>query len=457
MAARRRAGGVVDLGVDEEQLVPYAQKANSILQRRPGIAHAGVDTHRLKTLASGTKSRRAGFLAANEFHAMEYRHEDDFMSLLTRADREGDREAMFTLGRLYRAGDLLPRDEIEAVKWFRRAAEQGHDDACVQVGLSYLSGLGVEKSSEDAIEWFERAAARGSQVAQAKLGSMLNLHNKEKTLSWLRRAASNGFPNAQCQLGKLLLDGKVLPRDGAEARRLFLSCAERSMELPDDAEEQRYIVDAVYHLGLCADDFSHEEYVPVRAVAEESAADALKWYLEAACKGHDLSEASCAAICSVAEAFLDGEVVVCNRELAARLFLRAAQRGWVAAMFAIGYLFCRGCGVAQDYSQAFEWFLKAAERGDAAAQHHLALCYLQGHGVATCMRTAVEWLERSAASGYADAQFNLGLCYVLGKGVRRETGMAFRLFRLAAEQGHRAAAINLVSCAKLDAHHGLKK
>ena len=466
MAARRR--GVLDLGVAEQDLAPFAQRAISTLQRRQGIVSAsgaGVDKHDLKTLSSGKRSRRAGVVVVPTLHAMEFRHEDDFNSLLARASREGDREAMFTLGRLFRAGDLMLRDETEACKWFRRAANQGHDDACVQMGLSHLSGLGVEKSSDAAIDWFERAAARGFHAAQHQLVLLLmtdlqnkdHLQNKDRTLGWLLRSASNGVAYAQCQLAKLLLEGKMLPRDDAKARSLLLSCAEKSMELPDDAPEQHYLADALYQLGLCADDFSHDDYEPERAAAEESAGEALNWYLEAACKGHDLPEASCAALYSVAEAFVDGDVVVSNYELAARLFLRAAQRGWVAAMFAFGYLSYRGWGVAQDHSKAFEWFSKAAQEGDAAAQHYVALCYLQGLGApAASVHMAVEWLERAAASGYADAQFNLGLCYVLGKGVRRDTGMALRLFRLAAEQGHRRAAINFAACAKLDAHHGLK-
>jgi TPR repeat protein len=38
----------------------------------------------------------------------------------------GDAEAQYNLGILYHDGQGVPRDDAEAVKWYRKAAEQGN-------------------------------------------------------------------------------------------------------------------------------------------------------------------------------------------------------------------------------------------------------------------------------------------------------------------------------------------
>ena len=41
--------------------------------------------------------------------------------------------------------------------------------------------------------------------------------------------------------------------------------------------------------------------------------------------------------------------------------------GLADAMAYVGYLYCEGLGVAQDYAQAAIWYRKAAEQGDPGA------------------------------------------------------------------------------------------
>ena len=49
---------------------------------------------------------------------------------LRRAAELGDAEAQITLGSLYMEGEGVPKDEAEAIRWFRQAAKQG--DATAQ-------------------------------------------------------------------------------------------------------------------------------------------------------------------------------------------------------------------------------------------------------------------------------------------------------------------------------------
>lgn len=47
---------------------------------------------------------------------------------------KGDAQAQYLLGSTYEAGRLVPKDQMEAVKWYRKAAEQNHPEAQFKLG-----------------------------------------------------------------------------------------------------------------------------------------------------------------------------------------------------------------------------------------------------------------------------------------------------------------------------------
>ena len=48
---------------------------------------------------------------------------------------QGDADAQFNLGLMYRNGEGVQQDHKESAKWFRRAAEQGHAGAQSRLGF----------------------------------------------------------------------------------------------------------------------------------------------------------------------------------------------------------------------------------------------------------------------------------------------------------------------------------
>ena len=66
----------------------------------------------------------------------------------------------------------MPKDDAEAVSWFRKAAEQGHAGAQYNLGLKYARGEGVPKDDAEAVSWYRKAAEQGHAGAQFNLGLM---------------------------------------------------------------------------------------------------------------------------------------------------------------------------------------------------------------------------------------------------------------------------------------------
>jgi TPR repeat protein len=63
----------------------------------------------------------------------------------------------------------VPRDDVEALKWFRQAASNGNAQAEYNVGFMYSNGRGVRHNDEEAVRWFRQAARHGYEEAKKEL------------------------------------------------------------------------------------------------------------------------------------------------------------------------------------------------------------------------------------------------------------------------------------------------
>jgi TPR repeat protein len=70
------------------------------------------------------------------------------------------------LGALYFEGRVVPKDDVEAVKWFRKAAEQGNAIAQCDLGLCYFKGDGVPRDRVEALKWLRKSAEQGNARAK---------------------------------------------------------------------------------------------------------------------------------------------------------------------------------------------------------------------------------------------------------------------------------------------------
>lgn len=123
----------------------------------------------------------------------------------------------------------------------------------------------------------------------------------------------------------------------------------------------------------------------------------------------------------------------------------AADHNYALALYDLGILYFRGCGVRQDYSEAFRFFEEGALAGDSAAQVNLAYFYDHGIGVPQDRAAAASWYRKAAESGEPQAEYNLADLYLHGEGVPLDETTSFVWFQKAALQGHTGARIMLGS------------
>src|SRR5579863_133011 len=103
----------------------------------------------------------------------------------------GDAASQLLVGLEYQKGDVVPRDFVQAMAWYRKAADQGNAQAQCSLGML------LAQPNSGVIEDDAQAAA------------------------WLRKAADQGFAEAEYQLGQSLSRGKGVPQDDAQAAAWF--------------------------------------------------------------------------------------------------------------------------------------------------------------------------------------------------------------------------------------------
>ena len=85
---------------------------------------------------------------------------------------QGAPDAQFYLGFMNEYGQGVPRNSVEAIKWYRKAADQHHAVAQFSLGIMYANGEGVPHSDSEAAQWYRLAADQGLAGAQFNLGIM---------------------------------------------------------------------------------------------------------------------------------------------------------------------------------------------------------------------------------------------------------------------------------------------
>ena len=99
------------------------------------------------------------------------------LSLLRPLATQGNADAQFVLGVMYKYGQGVVQDHKEAVKWFRLAAAQGFALAQSMLGTLYEVGRGVPQNYVRAHIWYNLSASNGDYNAlkhRDRVGTKLN-------------------------------------------------------------------------------------------------------------------------------------------------------------------------------------------------------------------------------------------------------------------------------------------
>ncbi len=140
---------------------------------------------------------------------------DDFQTAIAEFSalaRNGDADAMITLGLYYQQGRGVPQDYAKAMDWYLQAFSLFNGDAYNNIGVMYRDGEGVKANRKIAHDLFLMTHMRGlgTEATQYRAGRNLDRERAEQTPAELREALcyTEEFVKAY-----VLSRGKASPRD----------------------------------------------------------------------------------------------------------------------------------------------------------------------------------------------------------------------------------------------------
>jgi len=78
---------------------------------------------------------------------------------------EGNAAAQFNLGQMYRLGQGIPSNVVEAARWYRLAAAQGDAQSQYNLGVMYYNAQGVPRNFVFSHMWLTLSATSGAENA----------------------------------------------------------------------------------------------------------------------------------------------------------------------------------------------------------------------------------------------------------------------------------------------------
>ena len=225
---------------------------------------------------------------------------------------QGNSWAQFNLGNAYATGKGVPKDEAEAVRWFRKAAEQGNPFA--QQALEGMSA--------------------SSQVVSGREATHDASQTQTEYTDRLTKLAESGDAKAEYDRGRAYATGDGVSQNKGAAADWYLKSAQHGLAQAQNAYGE----------------------------LENEAAVAVYWFRKAAEQGDSTAQYN------LANAYANGRGVTKDRAEAAHWYRKAAEQGLAKAQFSLGNAYATGGGVTKDAGEAAGWYHKAAEQGYGQAQ-----------------------------------------------------------------------------------------
>ncbi|EBU3880441.1 sel1 repeat family protein [Salmonella enterica] len=301
--------------------------------------------------------------------------------------KDNNAQALAELGFIYEYGVAVPKDMIQAIKYYEQACHVEEPYGCYNARYFYLHGLGVmqddvlakelaDKTSKADIDTDAQTVTRliADEIDTAKQAAESDITQRSRFIETLRQYAGGGSAMAALitRLGYSKADILHLAELWAQ---------ERDPEL-------NFIVGSLYDSG----------FVEV----DDKEARSLQWFRKAA----ELGQADAQNI--LGYFYLNGKRGI-KRDLqkGGQWYELAAAQGNVDALINLGEIYYSGTQVPLDYARAFEFFERAAEMGKSRALNYLAWMYSNGQFVDTDCRKAAELFAQGRTSFADDPHFQV--------------------------------------------------
>lgn len=213
--AARRASGA-DAGTEED--------IASILGDEEAPSARSGKVRALRAAAAGQAAGRASQAALRLVRAkLKYKTGiEEAISILNEMANRNETKAILVFAKLFEKGGLYTQDYGKARECLEWAEELGDPEADFQLGRYYRLGLGVTRDDETAVNYFERASRGGVHKADYQLAALYFQQGSPRAaVRRLELAAVHRVPGARYDYAMCLLYGDGVKADPAKAVQIL--------------------------------------------------------------------------------------------------------------------------------------------------------------------------------------------------------------------------------------------
>ena len=340
----------------------------------------------------------------------------DIESLKTRA-AEGDAEATYLLGKRHFEEQMSDYNPDEAFRLMNRAVELGSDAALNGLGVCYLYGIGTEYDPEKAASLFQDAAKKGVVKAFFNLGlcydhGIFFEANPDQAAYYFDKATNSGDIEAATLVARYYIGGtdprnrkkaieildKGVEQEYPTAMLLFGHCLVYGIGIRKDSRKALQLIQKVADADASseAQRILGEMYLEGKGV-RKNAKKAFAYFL----KGSENGNTFCRY--AIVTSYLHGTGTKRNDQKAVELLQNVEQPNKYsdsALEYLLGWCYDNGRGVTKDREKAAQLYRRSAEKGCSYAQCEWGNCLKNGKGIAKDREEAKIWLIKAAERDY---------------------------------------------------------
>ena len=139
-------------------------------------------------------------------------------------------QAMMNVAHFYELGEVGPKDEAAAARWYERAIALDSNEARVRLGVMYMVGRGVPKDPGHAVQLYQDAVKEKYAPAMFYLGFAYETGDGEpldykRAAQWYEEAARLGSLAAYRNLGEMYSMPQNPDRDLVQSYMWFFLCS----------------------------------------------------------------------------------------------------------------------------------------------------------------------------------------------------------------------------------------
>jgi uncharacterized protein len=183
-------------------------------------------------------STHTGSYKSSEKRADEYfsgkgapRNLEEAYRWYLKAAAENSSYAAYMLSVMYQLGRGVEQSLSKTVYWYKVGSSRKDAlEARMRVAANFEKGYGVPKDLIEAAKWYERVSAYKVAKAQNALGDLYSrngtdVQNYKVAIMWYYMAAKQNYAMSQYNLGLLYLDGKGIKKNPRKAAYWFKKAA----------------------------------------------------------------------------------------------------------------------------------------------------------------------------------------------------------------------------------------